>query len=465
MQISPARRAAFQILRRVEDEKAYSSALLASADADLSSKDRALCRQLVLGPLRRQLWLDRIVEHFAARHIESFDVAVVIALRLGLYQLRFLSRVPASAAINESVNLVKAARVKSAAGLVNAILRRATREPNYNPAATVDDPIEKLSIESSHPRWLIERWVDQFGFAEAAAIAHANNEPAPASFRFTAKALRAKSDGEIIKEAQTAEARLVECKIAPGAWRPGNVDDGEAAGMDAGAPQARMPALQMPALLRKLADDGLVYFQDEASQLVAHLLSPQNDERVLDVCAAPGSKATLIASLAPASRIIACDLYEHRVRTMKQLAAQQQVSNIQFMVHDATKPFAVTQGLFDRVLVDAPCSGTGTLSHNPEIRWRLKPSDFAELADKQKSILENASECVRPGGLLLYSTCSLETVENEAVTTDFLQHHADFAPAPFSARSDLITKTGAVRTWPHRDRADGFFAMAFRRKQ
>jgi 16S rRNA (cytosine967-C5)-methyltransferase len=461
MQISPARRAAFHILRRVEDEQAYSSALLASADVDLDSKDRALCHQLVLGPLRRQLWLDRTVEHFAGRKTDSFDLPVVIALRLGLYQLRFLSRIPASAAINESVNLVKAARVKSASGLVNAVLRRATREPDYDPSSVVVDAIEKVSIQSSHPRWLIERWADQFGLENAAAMARAHNESAGLSFRLTAKAGSddRKSPAEIIGELAAAGV-VTESRIVPGAWRLGDSASYDQTGKDPGATQARMAAL-----LRRLSDDGLIYFQDEASQLVANLLDVRDGMRVLDVCAAPGSKSTLIASLSPKSEIAGCDLYEHRVRTMKQLAAKQEASNIAFVIHDATRPLAFAPRSFDRVLLDAPCSGTGTLRRNPEIRWRLKPSDFAELADKQKLMLKHAADSVRQGGVLLYSTCSLETEENEAIAADFLDHQGDFEPAPLPTRADLITKTGAVRTWPHRDPVDGFFAMAFRRKQ
>src|SRR5436190_5107538 len=167
MHISPARRAAFEILRRIEDEDAYSSALLARAETSLNAKDRALCHELVLGVLRRQLWLDLTLEHFASREVHSLDLPVVIALRLGLYQLRFLSRVPASAAINESVNLVKTARVKSAAPFVNAILRRATREPDYDPAANIANPVEHISVDTSHPLWLIDRWIQQFGDEEA----------------------------------------------------------------------------------------------------------------------------------------------------------------------------------------------------------------------------------------------------------------------------------------------------------
>jgi 16S rRNA (cytosine967-C5)-methyltransferase len=459
MQISPARRAAFEILRRVEAEAAYSSALLAHVDDDLNPKDRALCHELVLGVLRRQLWLDRAIEHFASRKIESLDLAVVIALRLGLYQLRFLSRIPASAAINESVNLVKAARLKSAASFVNAVLRRATREPNHDPAAEVDDAVEKISIQSSHPRWLIERWSAQFGLETATAIAHANNEPATLSFRLTAKALygHAKSAAEIIDELKAAAAGLTESTIAPGAWRLNDEND-ENAGRDAGAPQARMPAL-----LKRLSDEGLIYFQDEGSQLVAHLLGTSNAERILDVCAAPGSKATLIAALTPQSEIVACDLYAHRVQTMKELAARQGANNIRFAVHDATIDLPFAPRSFNRVLVDAPCSGTGTLRHNPEIRWRLKPADLNELIEKQGRILAHAGEMVSPGGVLLYSTCSLETEENEGVTDRFLTHYRDFEAAPLKARDGLSTDGGNVRTWPHRDASDGFFATAFRR--
>jgi 16S rRNA (cytosine967-C5)-methyltransferase len=464
MQISPARRAAFEILRRVEAEGAYSSALLARADDDLNTKDRALCHELVLGVLRRQLWLDRTIEHFASRKIDSLDLAVVIALRLGLYQLRFLTRIPASAAINEAVNLVKTARVKSATGFVNAVLRRATREPEYDPVASVNEPIEKISIETSHPQWLIERWQNQFGFEETAAMVRANNERAVVAFRFTAKSLRARegTTAELVYELRSAGAGLIESTIAPGAWRvtTGQDVEPEGAGKDAGAPQARMSAL-----LRQFSDEGLIYFQDEGSQLVAHLFDAHNGERVLDVCAAPGSKSTLMAALAPESEIVACDLYEHRAQTMQRLAAQQQTNQIGFVVHDATDALPFPPRSFDRVLVDAPCSGTGTLRHNPEIRRRLKPADFGELIDKQQSILHHASRVVRSGGILLYSTCSMETDENEGVVTAFLDHHADFEIAPWRLRAEKLTKDGAVRTWPHRDGADGFFAMAFRRVQ
>jgi 16S rRNA (cytosine967-C5)-methyltransferase len=458
MPVSPARRTAFEILRRVEQESAYSSALLAAFGDQLNSKDRALVHELVLGVLRRRLWLDHTIEHFAGRSLAKLDLAVVLALRIGLYQLRFLSRIPPSAAVNESVNLVRAAKLQSAASFANGVLRQATREPEYDPAANVDDPIEKLTIEASHPRWLIERWVNQFGFAEVSALAHANNNPSPVSFRFTAKAYSQNRSEGLLNELRSAGAEIRPSSIARNSWRlvhSRSSEDTE----DATEPHGRTPAL-----LRRLSEDGLIYFQDEGSQLVAQLVGAQTRERVLDVCAAPGSKSTLMAAEAPEATIFAGDIYEHRAATIKQFASQQQARNIHLIVYDATQELPFTNRLFDRVLVDAPCSGTGTLRHNPEIRWRLQAADITELSAKQKLILTNAAAMVRRHGILIYSTCSLETEENETIVTDFCETHPDFAVSELNNPATLLASNGSVRTWPHRDDTDGFFVTAFQRK-
>ena len=448
MPISPARRAALEILRRVEATEAYSSALLAATDDPLNAKDRGLCHELVLGVLRRRLWLDRCIEHFGARKIENLDLPVTLSLRLGLYQLRFLSRIPPSAAVNESVNLVRAAKLKSAAGFANAVMRRATREPDFDPAAGIADPIERLAVETSHPSWLVRRWIAQFGLAETTRLAEANNNPAPRAFRFTARA--GQQAETIIGELRSGGAELQPSSIAQNAWRVVRTENGSPA--------------RTSALLRSLSDDGLIYFQDESSQLVAEVLDVKNGERVLDVCAAPGSKATLIAALAPKAIIIAGDLHDHRALTIRQFANQQLARNIFPINHDASQALPFVRGSFDRVLVDAPCSGTGTLRHNPEIRWRLQASDITELSEKQKRILKNASAMVRPGGWLVYSTCSLETEENEAVVSDFGRTCPDFRPRSPVVTARLLTKEKTIRTWPHKDDVDGFFVAAFRRK-
>jgi 16S rRNA (cytosine967-C5)-methyltransferase len=472
MKVSPARRAAFEILRRVEDEGAYSSALLAATDDELNPKDRGLTHELVLGVLRNRLWLDRTIEHFASREVEKLDLPVALALRLGVYQLRFLTRIPQSAAVNESVNLVRAARLKSASSLVNAVLRSVTRDREYDPSANADDELERLAIQTSHPPWLLERWISQFGFDQTAALARANNQPAPLAFRFTAQTLRDGSDSpeKIVDELRRSGAEVIESKIAPGAWRfsrRGRVN--EKTGKDVGGPQAGMPALhagdpqvRIPAL-QKLAGAGLIYFQDEASQLIAHLVGAHEGEWVLDVCGAPGSKSTLIAALAPSATIIVGDLYEHRARTIAEFGKQQGANNVRVMIHDATRALPFPPVSFGRVLVDAPCSGTGTLRHNPEIRWRLKESDIAQLAKKQKQILKNAAAVVRVGGRLIYSSCSIEKDENEAVISDFLEQNRNFARARLEVMAGLITDDGAARTWPHRDDVEGFFVSAVER--
>lgn len=463
MEISPARRAAFEILRRVEGEGAYSSALLARTDDRFRASDRSLCHELVLGVLRRRLWLDRSLEHFANRSVENFDLPVALALRLGLYQLRFLTRIPPSAAVNESVNLVRAARLKSAASFVNAVLRRATREPDYDPAATADNELDKVAIETSHPLWLVERWSSQFGLEEAAAIAYANNEPAALAFRFTAKArLESRTPPQIIDELRAAGVGLIESTVAPGGWRvnrhrTAGGSERVSAGADAGEPQARMRALQ------QLSEDSLIYFQDEASQLVAHLVTARSRDYVLDVCAAPGSKSTLIAALAPQANIIAGDVYVHRARTIKEFAQQQHADNIEVVVHDAMRALPFADASFDRVLVDAPCSGTGTLRHNPEIRWRLQPAEISEMAEKQRLILDHAATKVRRGGILIYSTCSLEIDENEQIVNKLMAERHDFERSPLDVPALLLSNSGAVRTWPHRDDVEGFFVAALRR--
>ena len=450
MPLSPARRAAFQILRRVEDERAYASSLLSTVDERLQGADRALCHELVLGVLRRQLWLDTVLEHFAKRRLEKVDLAVKLSLRIGLYQLRFLSRIPPSAAVNESVNLVRAAGVRSASGFTNAILRRAAREANYDPAANVSDPIEKLAIETSHPAWLIERWANLLGLEEAGVLARAHNEHAPVSFRLTNKTIAKVGEAQrIIRELTELGAEVRPSKIARNSWRVIG---------------------QTPALLRDLASAGLIYLQDEASQLVAHILDAQPGDRVLDVCAAPGSKTTHISALAPDSIIIASDLYEHRVRLLRELATAQGNDSLHLAVADATGVLPFAPASFDRVLVDAPCSGTGTLRRNPEIRWRLNARDLPELAAKQNQILTQAAETVRPGGRLLYSTCSLECDENEAVAAAFMSENTEFDQLHLANQrisngaADLANATGAIRTWPHLHDVDGFFMIAFQRR-
>lgn len=414
-EISPARLAAFRILQQVETG-AFSSVLLAAEEPHLQPVDRALCHELVLGVLRRQLFLDRIVEHFSKRRVESLDPPVRIALRLGLYQLRFLTRIPNSAAVNESVSLVRVARLSSATAFVNALLRRAVREREYNPAADVTDPLERIAVQASHPAWLIERWAKLFGVEDTEAFARANNTVPPVAFRVVHT--RA-DDAEVLAKLRDAGATLEASQIVDGAWR----------------------VTGAIAIVRELSAAGEIYLQDEASQLVARAMDVKPRERVLDLCAAPGGKTTLMADRADDQAfIIAGDRSATRLATVVATTRLHQLKSIMPTVLDATKPLPFARASFDHVLVDAPCSGTGTLRTNPEIRWRLAPSDFASLADQQKQIVSRAVHVLKPGGRLVYSTCSVELEENEEVIKDL--------------NLKLIKK---LRTWPQREGSDGFF--------
>jgi 16S rRNA (cytosine967-C5)-methyltransferase len=438
--VSPARGAAFTILRRVEEEGAFASVLLAAVDDEMRAEDRSLCYELVMGCLRWQLWLDKLIEHFAGRSAASLDAPVRRALRLGLYQLRFLTRIPASAAVNESVNLAYASRLASAAGFINAVLRRATREPDFDPAASIADPLARIAVETSHPAWLVERWANAFGLDEARAFARANNEAPPVAFRLTG---RPSLEFDVLEELRNAGALLTPSSITPDAWRIEGASGH----------------------LREMARLGLVYIQDEASQLVAHVLAAQGVECVLDACAAPGSKTTHIASLTPDLKLlVAGDIHAHRLRIVREACALLSLDHVRQVVYDASAGLPFVAGAFERVLVDAPCTGTGTLRRNPEIRWRISNSDVAELAARQQRILGNAARTVAAGGRLIYSTCSVEPEENEAVIAAFLRENDDFKQVRLTAPAFLLSEQGTTaRTWPQRDGADGFFIAALER--
>lgn len=422
-QISPARRAAFDILREV-GAGAFSSVLLAADEPKLKPSDRALTHELVLGVLRWQLWLDKTIEHFAKRAVDKLDLPVRLALRLGLYQLRFLTRIPAPAAVNESVNLAHSAKLSSAAAFVNAVLRRAIREADYDPASEVSEPLEKLAIETSHPVWLIERWANSFGLGETEAFARANNQVPPTAFRLVNTDFT-----DVLDRVREAHGIVGPSAVAEDAWRVSGA------------------SLEV----RELAAEGKIYLQDEASQLAAQTVDLQTNERVLDLCAAPGGKTTLMAARAGnTALIVAADISAKRLDTVRKSSALHRLDSIKSVVLDAASQLPFADSSFDRILVDAPCSGTGTLRRNPEIRWRLSEADIHTLAARQKMFLHQAARVLKPGGQLVYSTCSVERDENEGVIAVFLQSHKDFR---------LVD---TARTWPHREGTDGFFIASLR---
>jgi 16S rRNA (cytosine967-C5)-methyltransferase len=432
------------LLKRVESQGAFASVLIASIpESSLKREDRALAQELVLGVLRWRKTLDYFIEKYAARSPSGLDLQVLIALRLGIYQLRHLSRIPASAAVTESVDLVRRARLASAAGLVNAVLRRAARNLSDLPGDDIADPIERLAVQVSHPAWMLERWSSALGPSETYSLGLANNQAPRAAFRVNT--LRSAADPVIIA-LQNTGVRFTPSPLVPGAYIA-----------EQGSALASTPA----------AREGLIYIQDEASQLVSVILSPEPANRVLDLCAAPGSKTSHIAALAGGQAlIIACDLHRHRLATLASICERLNATPVDAVGLDATRdlPFTQASPLFDRVLVDAPCSGTGTLRVNPEIKWRLIPADITGLAETQFELLQTGARAVARLGRLVYSTCSLEPEENEAVVQRFLQQGAPFEIVTPNADPRLVTADGFVRTYPHRDGCDGFFAAVLKRK-
>jgi len=426
MSISPARTAAFDILLRIERERAFSSVLLPLYEERLSPPDRSLCHELVLGVLRRRMRLDRLLDHLAPSR--KLDAEVRIALQIGLYQLLFLTKVPARAAINESVELVKRARKMSAAGFVNALLRRASHEDIRIEYA---GEIDRVSVETSHPRWLIERWSERLGLDQAANLANSNNEPAKIAFR-------------VIGEENQDVSALLETAV------PSESVDGCYL-LD-----------RSTSAVRKLAFENRIYLQDEASQMVARAVVGPDNGSFLDVCAAPGGKTGLIAARTHPRIAIAGDLYQPRVELLRDNCRRQSV-DVKVVRYDATQSLPFADETFNTMLVDAPCSGTGTIRHNPEIRYLISAEDIVELSFKQRRILGEASKAVKKGGLLVYSTCSLETEEGEAVAEWFINEHRGFEKVRPSVPERFIGDSGFARTWPHRDGMDGFFIAAFRR--
>ncbi len=376
--MSLARQSAFQVLLQVEGG-GYASDLLRSSTREFDSRDAGLASEIVFGCLRLRGQLDFLVEHFSGRRTTRLDPEVLISMRMGVFQLRYLDRVPAHAAVAESVEMVKRAGKRSAAGFVNAVLRKVERGPVVWP----DRP-----TELSQPAWLLERWERQFGPATATSIARAFLRP-PETF----------------------------VRIPPGAAPDG----------------IEVEATEIPGCYRLVKGDPVAFrIQDIGSQAVVGLLDLQPGLTYLDVCAAPGNKTA--QALEHGVRAVACDLHHNRLRNLKNLGCG-------LVVLDGTVPLPFGTR-FDRILLDVPCSGTGTLGRNPEIKWRLRPEDLADLHQRQVKLLANALVVLSPGGKLVYSTCSLEPEENEAVLKEVLGYVPEHR----------------LQRIPGRDAGDGFFA-------
>ena len=452
MKISPARAAAYHALCRVERDAAFATeALDAHLEGLQKRADAALATELTMGVLRWQHLLDFLLERFTKQRVSSLDAEVRLALRLAIYQLRFLSRVPASAAVNDSVELVKRARKSSAAALVNAVLRRAARDPHTRGPADALLPrdlsaAERLGVLLSHPTWMVERWLARFGEPATRELLEANNRVP----RLTAAVMDVEKVPDL--RAALAEAGLA---TAPGRWLASAI---ELRGLPRGGIER----------LRRALEAGSMTLQDEASQMIPLLADVRPGDRVLDLCAAPGGKTARLSRHAGHGIVVASDLHLQRLRQTRELLARVGAANVNLVALDATHPLPFS-ALFDRVLVDAPCSGTGTLARNPEIRWRLDPGDLSALAEKQRALVRHGLEQLAPGGRLVYSTCSVEPEENQQVVAAALGQsgRAQIGSGQGALAPHLLQGVDAARFFdcrgffqslPGRDSTDGFFA-------
>ncbi|MGH9533630.1 MAG: 16S rRNA (cytosine(967)-C(5))-methyltransferase RsmB [Terriglobales bacterium] len=418
MPASPARQAADAWLAAVEERSAYLSELLRGPRArQLSPPDRRLAQEIAFGVLRHRGELDYRIGRAARRPVEKIAPAALRALRIGMYQLHFLSRVPEVAAVHESVELAKAAGTKTA-GFVNAVLRNDLREqPRPALAALLareDDPMTRRAIETSHPAWLLARWEARWG-SEALRRVCAFDNRAPAA------ALRLRPG---LPVAAATHALASEGIVTV----PGEL-----------LPQA-LRVTQGDAAHSALAAAGDIAIQDEASQLLPLLLEPAGRSAILDCCAAPGGKTAILRAEAPWARLVAVELHPHRARALRRRLGPEAI----VVVADATRPLPLEQR-FDAVLVDAPCTGTGTLQRHPEIRWRLRPEDPARLGRYQAAILDCAIAALAPGGVLLYAVCSLEREEGEDVVQAALARHRELRLAPLGPALERLTAAGRLR--------------------
>jgi 16S rRNA (cytosine967-C5)-methyltransferase len=413
MPASPARTAAFDILLRVERESSYASELLHSATYEnLSTPDHSLATELVMGVLRWRSLLDGAI--FRNSSLKKLDPEVLIALRLALYQFRYLDRIPHRAALHESVELVKRARKRSAAPFVNAVLRKLSKDPLCSSVTSVMSLSSPQAVAAAyaHPIWLVERWTNHYGL-EAARQTCQHNQSIPPTF------LRLRTP--------EAESELSAEGIS---LAPGNLLS-SARRVNSGAVTKTQSFRSAHAVI-----------QDEASQLIAALLGPGH-KQILDCCAAPGGKTLAIADQDPDATITAVEIHPHRTRQMqKRFPAGMKV---QTLVADA-RHLPLTRR-FDSILADVPCSCTGTLARNPEIKWRLTPDDLAELHDRQLAILRSAITNLASGGRVIYSTCSLEREENEDVVEQALKEDPSLRLKDCGAELDRLRSTG-ILTWP-----------------
>lgn len=443
---APARDAAFRVLSHIASGRGdLGDALSRARDPLQDPRDRALATELATGTLRWRNAIDYQLQRLSGRPLHKLDVAVLDALRLGAYQLLYLDRVPTSAVVNDSVDLVKRAGFRSAAGFANAVLRRLARERDALEWPSRDDLVDHLAVVHSHPAWLVARWVERYGAAEAERWLQFNNDPA--TLTLAANRLLTTRD-ELIRRLR-AEAISAE----PTALAPHGIAIREGR-----------------ALSSSTFAEGYCVVQDEASQIVPELVRARAGQRVLDLCASPGGKTiALAAQCAAAGLVVATDVRPKRVRLLAATVARCRATNVRIAQVPARGTLPFREASFDGVLIDAPCSGLGTVRRDPDIRWRREPSQLPALAATQHELLQRTRHLVASGGCIVYSTCSSEPEENEEVVARFLAEAPEFAvealdatdvPAPLHT---MATREGYLRTTPAHG-LEAFFGAILRKR-
>jgi 16S rRNA (cytosine967-C5)-methyltransferase len=444
--IAPARRCAYAVLRRVFEHGAYADLALQSEARALDHRDRALAMRLAYGAVQRKATLDHLLGTLAERPAERLDPPLLAALRLGLYELLYLSSAPDRAVVADAVELAKR-NARGGHGLVNAVLRRATREGRDALLGSLSDQTPtQAALMHSHPEWIVRLWWELLGAADARALLAYDNEPGELALR--ANTLVTDADALALK-LESASARTHRDPQIP-----------EALVLDGPFDVHGSP----------LWSAGAFAAQSRAAMLVSRALAPRPGERVLDLCAAPGGKTTHLAALMHGQgTVLAVERNQTRASRLQQTAKRLRASNVRVELGDAASTRA-EGAVFDRVLVDPPCSGLGTLQARADLRWRVSPQAVAEMAAVQSTILAAGAEALRPGGVLVYSTCTISPTENEHVIANFLDSHADFSLDDLASELPASTPgesergiTGTLMTLPHRDRTAGFFIARLRK--
>jgi 16S rRNA (cytosine967-C5)-methyltransferase len=447
MTISNPRQLALLALRDIDRQQAYTDIALDRVlrNAEITHADRNLVCELVYGVVRRQRSLDTLIDLLGKKKAHQQPPDLRLILYLGLYQLRYLSQIPDSAAVHTTVELAKQNNLKGLAGVVNGMLRAYLRQAkNGDPLTLPEDPLKGLGILHSFPDWIIEVWLQQLPAEEVGELCAWFNQPPAIDLRVN---LLKSSVEEVEAALLTAGISVTRLAHLPQALR-----------LTGGTRNIK----QLPGY-----QEGWWIVQDSSAQLVTHLLDPQPGETVIDATAAPGGKTTHIAELmGDRGTIWACDRAAKRLEKVKENAERLQLRSIQTCVGDS-RQLTQFKAKCDRVLLDAPCSGLGTLHKRPDIRWQQKPERIRELSLLQKELLKQTATWVKPGGVLVYATCTLNEQENEQVIHWFLENHSDWQiqlPSSSSPAHSFITREGWIKVFPHRHHMDGFFMVKLKKE-